>query len=294
MTLTLGAKLERNDYTGFEVSPTGRLLWSPTERHSAWAAISRAVRTRTFTENDAQFTAPPSNPAAAPVARTVANRDLKPEKVLAYEAGARFSAAEAVSLDAALFYNDYRDLRVNQTNPALAATVQGVPLAASQFVNAMTGESYGAELAANWRVTDRWRLYGAYTILEMDLHADQGLPAASRKSFEAASGQNPRHQFYAQSSCNLPWNLELDAIGRYADRLSGFNPGGLPGVSDTVDAYTALDARLAWRPRKDLELSVAGQNLLEDHHAEFGTNPFIRSPLVEIQRSVYGKVAWRF
>lgn len=294
IAITIGTKLERNDYTGFEVQPTGRLLWTPTERHSAWAAISRAVRTRTFTENDAQFTAPPSNPDAPPAARTVANRDLKPEEVWAYELGARAQATDAVSLDAALFYNDYRDLRVNQTNPALAATVQGVPLAASQFVNGMAGESYGAELAANWRVTDKWLLYGAYTVLEMHLHADPGLPAASRKSFEAAAGQNPRHQVYGQSSWNLPWSLEFDAIGRFTDRLSGFNPTGLPNVSDTVDAYTALDARLAWRPRKDLELSVAGQNLLVDHHAEFGTNPFIRSPLVEIRRSVYGKAAWRF
>lgn len=293
-SLTLGTKLEHNAYTGFEAQPTGRLLWTPTERHSAWAAVSRAVRTRTFTEHDAQFTSPPSDPAVAPSVRTVANRDLKPEVVWAYELGSRVQAFDAVSVDAAVFYNVYDNLRANRTNPALGATVQGVPLAASQFVNAMRGESHGLELAADWRATETWHLYGAYTYFQMELSADTGFSELSRKGFEAPAGQNPQQQVYGRSSWNLPRDLEFDLIGRFVDRLTGFNPTGLPGVSDAVDAYATFDARLSWRPRKNLELTLAGQNLIIDHHSEFGTNPFIRSPLVEIQRSVYGKVAWRF
>jgi iron complex outermembrane receptor protein len=63
---------------------------------------------------------------------------------------------------------------------------------------------------------------------------------------------------------------------------------------DTVDAYATFDLRLAWRLRKGLELSLVGQNLTQSHHAEFGTNPFVRSPLVEIERSTYAKLGWRF
>jgi hypothetical protein len=39
-----------------------------------------------------------------------------------------------------------------------------------------------------------------------------------------------------------------------------------------------------------MEISLVGQNLLHDHHAEFGP-PDARG---EIKRSVYGKIAWGF
>jgi len=42
--LTIGSKFEHNDYTGFEIQPSTRLLWTPGEHHRLWAAISQATR----------------------------------------------------------------------------------------------------------------------------------------------------------------------------------------------------------------------------------------------------------
>ena len=39
-----------------------------------------------------------------------------------------------------------------------------------------------------------------------------------------------------------------------------------------------------------MELAIVGQNLLDERHPEFGTSPLIRSPQVEVERSIYGKV----
>jgi hypothetical protein len=58
---------------------------------------------------------------------------------------------------------------------------------------------------------------------------------------------------------------------------------GLPG-------YSELDLHLAWDGWRQLELSLVGQNLLHDHHLEFG-QPGARGG---IQRGVYGKIAWGF
>ncbi|WP_054761315.1 hypothetical protein [Methylomonas koyamae] len=44
--LIYGGKLEHNDFTGFELQPTARLLWNLDPQHSLWAAVSRAVRVR--------------------------------------------------------------------------------------------------------------------------------------------------------------------------------------------------------------------------------------------------------
>ena len=62
----------------------------------------------------------------------------------------------------------------------------------------------------------------------------------------------------------------------------------------TVSRTESTDAQLAWRARKDLEISVVGQNLLDNRHPEFGTSPLVRSPLVETRRGVHGKTTWRF
>jgi iron complex outermembrane receptor protein len=55
-----------------------------------------------------------------------------------------------------------------------------------------------------------------------------------------------------------------------------------------VPAYTAVDARYGWRVSPEVELSVVGENLFDDGHAEFGAAPG-RS---EIGRSVGVWVKW--
>ena len=82
---------------------------------------------------------------------------------------------------------------------------------------------------------------------------------------------------------SLPYNTEFDLWSRYVDRLP---------VAQ-IPSYLTLDVRLGWRPTKQLELSLVGQNLLDSHRPEF-REPILTTLPTEIQRSVYGKVTWRF
>ena len=59
-----------------------------------------------------------------------------------------------------------------------------------------------------------------------------------------------------------------------------------------MDAYFNLDANLIWKPRKDLEVMFAGQNLFNSSQLEYIAE-FITPP-TEIERSVYIKVTWNF
>ena len=52
LSLTVGTKLEHNNYTGFEVQPSGRLLWNRTPRESLWGSVTRAVRTPSRLDTD--------------------------------------------------------------------------------------------------------------------------------------------------------------------------------------------------------------------------------------------------
>jgi iron complex outermembrane receptor protein len=75
---------------------------------------------------------------------------------------------------------------------------------------------------------------------------------------------------------NLPANVGLDLWFRYVDALT----------ENDVDGYNTLDARLAWSPWPELELSAVGQNLLQPNHREFSS--------IEIERAFYLKVDWVF
>jgi iron complex outermembrane receptor protein len=133
-------------------------------------------------------------------------------------------------------------------------------------------------------VLDWWRLHGGYDLLEEHIRVKPGQVDFSHGLNETA---DPRHQFSLRSSMDLPQNVDLDTDLRWVDRLHN-NNGPIAG---SVPSYFELDARLGWNPTKRLELSLVGQNLLHNHHPEYG---FPGPTREEIERSVYGKVEWRY
>ena len=287
LRLLLGIKLEHNDFTGLEVQPTARLLWTPTGRQTFWAAVSRAVGTPSISEEGIQLSAlPPTRlPSGTQLfPRVTGNPDLTSVKLIAYELGYRAQITEPFSLDCALFYNRYDGLVASVPQSVQSGFAPGTAILPVLFQNRMEGETYGAELVADWRPAKWWRLYGTYSFLEMDLHPDQSLPAAARSDAQGAEGRSPQHQVYLQSSFDVRRDVELDVMGRFVGRL--------PGFVQEIPSYFSLDARAAWRPRRDLEISVVGQNLLDDHHPEFGVSSVIAAPVVEIRRNVYAKFTW--
>ncbi len=290
LRLTLGSRFEHNDYTGFEAQPTARLLWAPNPDHSVWTAFSRAVRTPSQVEWDADSIAisvippfTPVNPSPFPVvAEIVGSHDYGSEELKAFELGYRFQANKSLAVDISGFYNLYDDLRTTERGrrrfELFPAPHFVIPLKAA---NRMDGETYGVEVAADWHPLKWWRLNAAYTFLYMDLETDRD--STDLYTAKSTEGVSPRHQFSFRSRTELPKNLELDLWLRYVDSLSGID----------VPGYVTMDARLAWRPQKGLELAVVGQNLLDAGHLEFRPD-FLNSLPTEIQRGVYGKITWSF
>jgi len=283
LRLTLGSKFEVNSFTKLEVQPNVRLLWTPHERHTLWAAVSRAVRTPSRSERDVRI-----NIAAFPDPSGLTNLvsgfgspDFESENLLAYEFGYRVQPVRHLSLDLAAFYNVYEDLRTADPGaPFLEDTPSPphlvVPLQAS---NGMDGEAYGVEIAASWNVTNHWRLNVGYTLLKMHLHGGVSL---GDSSLQSAEGDSPQNQFHLRSYLDLSHKLNWDVALYYVDSLPSLD----------VPSYVQVDTRLAWHPTEALEVSLELQNLLDDRHQEFGSS-FLVSP-TEIERGVYGKITWRF
>ena len=147
--------------------------------------------------------------------------------------------------------------------------------------NHMKGHTYGFEVAADWQISNSWRLQGSYSFLQVNMELlDDTVPEVILDNVEDSS---PHHQVSLRSSFNLPENVELDLWWRYVDRLPVFD----------ISSYVTLDVRLAWAPVESLELALVGQNLLEDQHLEFEPE-FLGTVATEVQRSVYAKITWHF
>ena len=280
---TLGTKIEHNDYTGFEFEPSARLQWNATDKQMVWAAVSRAVRTPSRLDRDLyEPTGYPTTPIAPGVSLPQSILDgstsFTSETLIAYELGYRAQFGSNVSGSISTYYNDYDNIR--STTPGPPST-HGFPIV---LQNNLEGDTYGAEVSADYQMLDWWRWHAGNNFLNEHIYVQPGETDFTHGLNETA---DPNDQVFLRSSMDLPQNVQFDLEGRYIESLT-INSAATPGQ---VPAYMELNARLAWHPTKNLELSVVGQNLLHDYHVEYG---YPDSTQEAIQRSVYGKITWRF
>jgi iron complex outermembrane receptor protein len=204
------------------------------------------------------------------------------EDLLAYEFGYRMQATSNLSLDIATFYNSYSNLRTAEPGTPFAEGSPAPTHIVVPFVagNKMSGGTYGLELFADWKVVPKWRLAGSYSYLQMDIHKDSD---SQDPTADTPNGSSPRHQWYLRSSIDLPKHFDQDTTLRFVDHLSSLN---LPG-------YYSLDAHLGWKPVTNLELSIGGQNLLDNRHLEFLPD-FVNTAPTVVKRSIFGSITVKF
>ncbi|MFA5941791.1 MAG: TonB-dependent receptor, partial [Sinimarinibacterium sp.] len=274
VALTLGSKFEHNDFTGFEVQPNARLGWRLSPRWFTWASLARAVRTPNRLDSDIGIYCPPPDgipPACGPGVFRLGNPNLDSEKLHALDWGLRFGLGERASIDLALFYNRYTDLKsTEKDNPFFG-----------NFGNELEATGYGAEVTANWQALDTLRVQASYAALGLDVDAGSG----SSDVTTAANweGADPRQRASLRASWQPADAWSLDGFVRYVGHLDSYD----------VPAYTDLNLRAAWRPRPELEFALVGTDLLDDRHPEFGRNTAtaFRS---EVERAVRVTVGWEW
>ncbi|HKQ39798.1 MAG TPA: TonB-dependent receptor, partial [Verrucomicrobiae bacterium] len=276
--VTLGTKLEHNDYSGFEYQPSGRFAWTPTETQTFWGAISRAVRTPSRFDADLRFRVPRAGPGLPPGSyyELRGTDDFDPEELLSFELGYRTQPQRRVSLDLTAYYHVYDNLRSLEFGPQETAGAFSVtPIV---FGNKIRGITYGGSVGLGFQLTDRWRWNAGYTLLLKDLDTS---PTSTDPTGGSGEGNDPTHEFFIRSLIDLPAGFEFDATLRYVDNLP----------EPFVPSYLVMDLHLGWRPTKNWEVAVVGQNLLDNQHPEFGAAGPLRP---EVEHGVYGKVTWRF
>ena len=256
----IGSKFEHDTYTGFNVQPSARLWWTPDDRNTLWASVTRAVRIPSRSEREGMLIFGYIDSgllAGGPLSGDIiplgisGNGDLETEKLMAYEAGYRARISDDLTLDAAFFYNDYDDLIY-------------VTTVIEPFTNNGTAETYGGEVAATWRIPDNWNLQGSYSYVNVLIHG----PVAPTDE-----GNTPHNMVKLQSQLDLTDDLEFNAGLYYVDNVP----------APMIDSYWRLDLGLTWRPTANFELAIWGQNLTDSGHPEF-SGGFLAD---EVPRSFY-------
>jgi iron complex outermembrane recepter protein len=143
-----------------------------------------------------------------------------------------------------------------------------------QIMNGSEGKAWGLEVTGTYQPTTIWKLRGGYTFFDKDLHAKEG--HAFNPDY---LGNDSKHRAVLQSILNLPYNLQLDIVGRYKSKLKQTL------ATAAVPAFFTYDVRFAW-VTKIIEISLVGQNLAKEEHTEFD--------VLNIPRSFYAKIAARF
>ena len=176
------------------------------------------------------------------------------------------------------YYNNLRTYELGNVFIDSSAEFIPHPVLPMVFDNLGDGEVYGFEATSRWHVTKDWMINASYSYLNMNLHIDSD---SNDILLEGEEDVSPKNMFNLQSRLDLPHDIELDQTVYYVDSLSS-----------GVKPYIRFDARVGWKPIEGLEFSLVGRNLLDDSHQEYVSGLY--SDSVEISRSVFASVKWRF
>lgn len=284
--LTVGAKTEHNDFDGFQFQPSVRMAFTPSRRHTFWAAVSKANRTSSRRDDGLLAglgTFPdPAGSGTPAEAILFGNSGFKSEQMAAYEAGYRAQPCANFSFDLAAYFNVYRRLRSLEPLPSFvdptSPTHIVIPIT---FGNNNQGHAAGVEASATWKATHRWTLSPGYAFVV--LHLEHTAASQDMDFGHDQEGSSPHHKAQLLSHLDLGHGLGWDANAYFVDRLP----------TQLVPAYTRVDTQLTWRIREGLTLSIVGQNLAQDHHAELLDDLTVVNPAL-VKRSAYGRIMWHF
>jgi iron complex outermembrane receptor protein len=287
LTLTVGSKLLKTNFTGLEFEPSIRLLYTPTEKHTIWASYTHAIRAPSRADREfflSSFLGYAGNLEF--FARFNANPAFAPEQLNGYEIGYRTLVAKNVYIDFAGFVNHYHNLfSQDLTGGPFVETTLPFPdpnppsphlLITAQFRNSLYGDTKGFEIAPEWRPLEFWRLRASYSYLNMDLETAPTIALGAGPG--SVEGSSPKHEITATSSFEIGKRLQADLTYRYSSALP----------AQSAPAYSTGDARVAWRFTPHLELAGVGRDLLQPFHIEYNNT----GGPVAVRRSGYASLTW--
>lgn len=274
--VTVGAKLQQNNYSGFDILPSGRVLWTVNGQQALWAGITRSVTTPSDLEED--FVLQGITPTL--VIQLFGNHNFKSEDVLGYESGYRGTVNKHLFVDVAGFWNQYS--RLQSFGPEVITTSGSTTYVTIQYTNQISGSASGFEIAPQVAIIPEWRLNLSYSYLNSDFSAVGATSNLSDSgSVSTYNASSPKHQVVVQSMIDLPGKFAFDQTYRFITALP----------AQKVPAYQTADLHLSRPLGANFTIEGVGQNLFQPRHLEWGTGDPTQPP-VAIERAGYIRISF--
>ena len=268
LDFTIGTKFEHHYITGSHFMPSAQLRWTPNKENTIWTSASKGIREPSKLETNLRRVVSTYGPYKV---YWKGNPDFKEEKLVSYEVGYRNRSFSRLELDISAYMNEYENVRSFEPN---FVDLQ------YELYNKGSAKTHGVDVSAKVNVLKNWNLVFGYSYFDMDLSFDES-SGDTLSSYDA--GITPHNQFQIQSRLNITKNIDFDASFYYVGDLHTVN----------IPSYKRTDLRVAWRPIKDLELSIVGQKLFYGNTRET-TRPFYGTHNATLSNQVYGNVKWNF
>jgi iron complex outermembrane receptor protein len=276
LSVTLGTKVQHNNYSGFDLQPSARVLWSPSVHQSVWGGITQAVTTPSDLEENFLL----EGGGTSVYIQVLGNRHFKSEDVLGYEAGYRLMRGDRFFLDLSAFWNQYSKLQ--SFSAPVTSIVGGKTYIMIRYENQIAGHTAGFEIAPRLTLASWWRLDTNYSFVSSDFSANgPTADISSSGSVATYEKSTPRHMVSLQSKMDLPYKLQFDQMYRFVSELP----------AQKAPAYQTMDLHLGRPLGGGFALEMVGQNLFQNHHVEWGTGD-PNQPPVGIYRAGYVRLSY--
>ncbi len=243
LQVSVGAKFEENDFSGFGFQPGIRASWMIDDHNIFWSGYSKTHRQPSLRERYTNLT---SYKIWTPVLGAWVNKSftgdesLDREEMDAFEIGWRSRPSVDLLLELSTYHYD--------TKNAVRGATSLTSVSAYEAKNA---KAWGGEFSFDWHASELWRLSGGYSIARGEV---EGL--ASNDFPESTASLSSQFQY--TDGITLIQNLF------YSDKteiLSDYNPS-------TIPSHLRLDLGVVWEPKGGWEIGLFGRDLLEPYHME--------------------------
>lgn len=278
LRVSVGASVIKHTFiTQPEFQPSLRMAWMPSKKQTLWLAVTRSFQMPNRLEKNGLHWIMPDEDNAFEAGQEwiqlKGNPQQHAEESTGFQIGYR-GTFSTFSWDLTGYLITERDA----PHQSLADDGNSVI-----YHNGGKENIYGTQVALDWKPFSWWHLKPAasYMFIEEIDHNDDISGNEDPEFLEEAGW--PSYQVTLRSLMDLSPNWELDTTFRYVDKLQGTQ----------IKGYFNMDARLGWKPTQNWELSLVGQNLLQNHHAEANAT-FFPTQSAEIERGIYARVLWRY